>query len=107
MLENFTSIWGNHFRYNENIFTEVDFKNYFNKSDIGNQERIHFLRGSLERHSKDGKYYFWNDYEKAILTHRILSRFGDDNDEIIMRSTFGIPWTISIELKMEHKFWLD
>lgn len=94
-----------YFSLNECIFETVPISNYYNRNAIGNQQRLAFLNAALSRHKLGNKYYFYNDYEKAILVHRILSRFADEEDEIKMMSTFQTPWTISIEIKRGENIW--
>ncbi|MCI5083359.1 MAG: hypothetical protein MRY78_16800 [Saprospiraceae bacterium] len=89
-------------KLSEDIFAEVPFTKYYDRDELGNKQRLEFLKSALARHQVEGKLYFYNDYEKAILIHRILSRFAKDEDVIIMKSTFLTPFVISIEVTSEE-----
>ena len=87
-----------YFEHSEILFQKVKNKDYQNLSVTGNIQRINFLRGVFLRNYINGELVFWNDYEKAICTHRVLTRFVDDGIHIKMNSYFNSPHTVFIKL---------
>lgn len=92
-------------KLSEELFENVELDKYYDLKATGNIQRLYFLKGALLRHENEGVYYFYNDYEKAILVHRILSRFADEENKIVMTSTFLTPWAIQLTIEKEELFW--
>ena len=69
------------------------------------QQKLSFLLGVFDSNGNDNTISFYNDYQKCILTHYTLKCFGDENDEIVMKSYFKTPFSDHITINKNGSIW--
>ncbi|WP_343635647.1 hypothetical protein [Fluviicola sp.] len=90
------------FQMDQSLFDAFEWRNTESNS---HKQRLNFLAGVMDSNAVDNQLYFYNDYDKCVLTHSILKCFADDGDQLILESNFGIPWVDIIKIKKEGPLW--
>lgn len=90
------------FEINQDLFDEFERHDTNSNSQ---KQRLNFLAGVMDSHAIDNKLYFYNDYDKCVLTHSFLRCFGDEDDKLTLVSHFNTPWVDIIEINKEGQLW--
>lgn len=94
-----------YFEINESIFDKSENYHWRDENSPSNQQKIMFLRGTYDSNANDNEFIFYNDYNKCLLTHRILKNFADEDDEITLKSRFKTPWVDRIIVNKNGDIW--
>ena len=82
------------------------FKPPFGTYALALHQRMEFLIGTyLYHYIEEGKFIFYNNYEKTVLTHQFMVDLSDEEDEIYLTSKFMTPHCHKIELNKEGVLW--
>lgn len=94
-----------YFLINENIFDKSENYHWKDENSPSNQQKVMFLNGVYDSNAIDNVFYFYNDYDKCLLTHRIMKNFADEDDKIILESSFKTPWVDKITINETGDIW--
>lgn len=90
------------FQINQALFDELEWNN---EDSDSHKQRLNFLAGVMDSNAVDNNIYFYNDYDKCALTYSFLKCFGDEGDQLTLKSNFGTPWVDTIEINKEGQLW--
>lgn len=97
-----TSFGRDQFEINQALFDEFE---WHDTNSNSHKQRLNFLAGVMNSNAVDNKIYFYNDYDKCVLTHSFLKCFADEGDQLTLVSHFGTPWVDTIEIRKEGQLW--
>lgn len=90
------------FEINKDLFDEFEWQDTDSNS---HKQRLNFLSGVMDSNAIENKIYFYNGYDKCLLTHHVLRCFADEDDHITLSSHFRTPYVDIIEINKEGPLW--
>ncbi len=90
------------FEIGKDIFDEFD---RWDKDSNSYKQHLNFLYGVLDSNGIGNEFYFFNGYNKCILTQYVLRCFADEKDQINVESHFKTPWVDKLTINKNGEIW--
>ena len=91
-----------HFEINKDIFEKFE---RWDENSNSYKQRLNFLFGVVDANGIENDFYFYNGYDKCLLTQYVLRCFADEDDQITIKSHFRTPWVDKLTINKEGGIW--
>lgn len=90
------------FKINKDIFDKLE---RWDENSNSYKQRLYFLYGVIDSNGIENEFYFYNGYDKCLLTQYVLRCFADEDDQIFQESYFKTPWVDKISINKKGDIW--
>ena len=90
------------FEISNDIFDDFE---RWNKNSMSYKQHLNFLYGVIDSNGTGNEFYFFNDYNKCLLTQYVLRCFADEEDQIYLESRFRTPWVDKLTINKNGEIW--
>lgn len=87
---------------NKDIFDKFEWRD---ENSNSHQQRLNFLHGVIDSNGTENEFYFYNGYDKCLLTQYVLRCFADEDDQILLESFFKTPQTDKLSVNKNGELW--
>jgi hypothetical protein len=91
-----------HFEINKDVFDKFE---RWDENSNSYKQRLNFLFGVIDANGIENEFYFYNGYDKCLLTQYVLRCFADEDDQITLKSYFKTPWVDILTINKEGDIW--
>ena len=76
-----------------------------NKNSNSYKQHLNYLYGVIDSNGIENEFYFFNCYDKCLLTQYVLRCFADEKDQINLESHFKTPWVDKLTINKNGDIW--
>lgn len=77
----------------------------WDKNSNSYKQHLNFLYGVIDSNGTENEFYFFNGYNKCLLTQYVLRCFADEDDQINLESHFKTPFVDKLTINRHGEIW--